>query len=275
MTMRSDGKGGGQYLRIREGTSAFCEGMELKLKPGSIKLNSPVAKINQQRDGTVSVITRGPSPQAYVARKIIVSVPTPVYKMIDFSPPLPASKSAVVNRTRYGFYTKYIISFSKPFWKQRGLCGLAQSFIGPVSVFRDTSLGDELPAITCFIGGSFGRKWAAQDAEGKRTSVLKQISKIFANGEDVSPLVVEVLESPWMDEEFSGWGCPCAALPPGVLAGGWEALVAPFGNVHFVGTELSKAAWRGYMEGAVRSGHSGASEAIADLKGGNAASPKL
>jgi monoamine oxidase len=274
MTMRSDGRGGGQYLRIREGTSALVEGLAQKLKPDSIRLNSPVAKVSQQSDGKVLVSTRAPTPQTYLARKVIVSVPTPVYKTIQISPPLPASKTAVTNRTRYGFYTKYIISFSKAFWTEKKFCGLAQSFIGPVSVFRDTSLGDEHPALTCFLGGSFGRKWAAQDAEAKKTSILKQMSQIFADGQEVSQYVVETFESPWMDEEFSGWGCPCANMPPGVLAGGWDALCAPSGNVIFVGTELSMV-WRGYMEGAIRSGESGALQVISDLEGGSLENSKL
>lgn len=266
MTMRSDRKDGGQYLRIRQGMSAFAEGMARKLQPGSLKLRSPVAGISQQPNGTVMVTTKGPASQTYHARKVIISVPTPVYKTITFNPPLPSSKTAVVNRTRYGFYTKYIVTFTKPFWTERGLCGLAQSFTGPVSVFRDTSLGDQSYCLTCFMGGQFGRKWAAQDAAGKKSSVLKQISEIFADGEDITPLFVEAVESPWMEEEYSGWGCPCSAMPPGVLADGWNALCAPVGNLHFVGTELSTV-WRGYMEGAVRTGERGATEVISELKG--------
>lgn len=274
MTMRSDAKGGGQHLRIGEGTSAFAEGMAKKLKPESIKLNSPVAEINQQPSGMVSISTNGTSPQRYLARRVIVSIPTPTYKSIKFSPSLPTSKTAVVNRTRYGFYTKYMINFSKAFWTEKKLCGLAQSFVGPVSVFRDTSLSDGQPAMTCFLGGQFGRKWASQAAEAKKSSILRQISDIFAEGQDISHFVTDAVESPWMEEEFSGWGCPCASMPPGVLANGWEALCAPFGSVHFVGTELASV-WRGYMEGAVRSGESGALQVIAELKSGAIQSPKL
>lgn len=273
MTMRSDGKDGGQYLRVREGTSAFAEGMAGKLKPGSLKLKSPVASITQSPDdASLSVSTKGIDSETFRARKVIVSIPTPVYKTIAFSPPLPAVKTAVTNRTRYGFYTKYIVSFRRPFWLDKNHCGLAQSFIGPISVIRDTSLDDnQTYCLTCFMGGQFGRKWAAQDAEGKKLSVLKQIADIFADGTDISDLFVEAFESPWMEDEYAGWGCPCPVTPPGVLAEGWDALCAPAGNVHFVGTELSTV-WRGYMEGAVRSGSRGAAEVMADLMGVN---PKL
>ncbi|KAK5458164.1 hypothetical protein LTS15_004243 [Exophiala xenobiotica] len=268
MTMRSDCKDGGQYLRIREGTQAFCTGMAAKLKQGCLKLNSPVVGITQKPDGSVSVSTKAPGSQTYQARKVIISIPTPVFKTIAFSPPLPAAKAAVVNHTRYGFYTKYIISFTKPFWVDKGSCGLAQSFIGPVSVFRDTSIGDDNYCLTCFIGGKFGRKWAAQDAEVKKASVLKQIGDIFADDRDITPFFKEVYESPWMNEEYSGYGCPCPSMPPGVLGEGWDALCAPVGNLHFVGTEFSKV-WRGYMEGAVRTGESGAMTVIQELQGGH------
>jgi monoamine oxidase len=264
MQMRGDGPDGGQYLRIKEGTTAISDGLAAKLKTSSVRLNSPVSSIEQHRSGLVTVTTKESSPKSYQTRKVIVSIPTPLYKHIKFSPPLPSSKAAVVDRTKYGFYTKYNISFREAFWVRKGMCGLAQSFNGPVSVFRDTSTADS-PAMTCFLGGSFGRKWAMQDEEGKKCSVLKQISNIFADGQDLSELVVETFESPWMSEEFSGWGCPCTHLPPGILDGGWGAMCAPAGNVHFVGTELSRV-WRGYMEGAVRSGEEGAQKVMAELK---------
>ncbi|KAK5061378.1 hypothetical protein LTR84_007920 [Exophiala bonariae] len=273
MTMRGDGKHGGQYLRVREGTSAFAEGMAQKLIAGSLKLQSPVVSITQAAsNGSVSVTTRSADTRTFQARRVIISVPTPVYKTIAFSPQLPPAKTAVTNRTRYGFYTKYNVTFRRPFWLDKNHCGLAQSFIGPISVIRDTSLDDgKTYCLTCFMGGKFGRKWAAQDAEGKKRSVLKQVADIFADGTDISDLFVEAFESPWMEEEYSGWGCPCPVTPPGVLAEAWDAMCAPFGNLHFVGTELSRV-WRGYMEGAVRSGSSGAAETLLGLKATN---PKL
>jgi len=268
MTMRSDGKGGGQYLRVREGTSAFAEGMARKLAPGALKLQSPVVSIAQEpRDRGVSVTTEGPNPQTYRARKVIISIPTPVYKTIAFHPSLPTSKTAVTNRTRYGFYTKYIVTFRRAFWLDKGYCGLAQSFTGPVSVVRDTSLDDgKTHALTCFMGGQFGRRWAALDVKARKSAVLRQVGEIFGESVDVvRELFVEAFESPWMEEEYSGWGCPCPVTPPGVLSGeGWNALCAPASNLHFVGTELSSV-WRGYMEGAVRSGSRGAAEVLADL----------
>lgn len=44
-----------------------------------------------------------------------------------------------------------------------------------------------------------------------------------------------------------------------------KALRAPFQAIHFVGTETSFE-WKGYMEGAVRSGERGAAEVIEALE---------
>ena len=63
----------------------------------------------------------------------------------------------------------------------------------------------------------------------------------------------------WYNEQYSGFGCPCPSLTPGVLTAAGDTLREPFQDVHFVGTETA-AEWKGYMEGAVRSGERGAVE---------------
>ena len=46
---------------------------------------------------------------------------------------------------------------------------------------------------------------------------------------------------------------------------GYSLSRQPFGNVHFAGTEIAEE-WRGFMEGAARSGLKGAKEIIEALK---------
>lgn len=57
-----------------------------------------------------------------------------------------------------------------------------------------------------------------------------------------------------------------SSIPPGLVSSveasaGWS----PTGNIHFVGTETSSV-FKGYMEGAVRSGDRGAQEVIDAFK---------
>ncbi|KAI1659171.1 hypothetical protein F4813DRAFT_354078 [Daldinia decipiens] len=56
-------------------------------------------------------------------------------------------------------------------------------------------------------------------------------------------------------------------MGPGVLTSlGSDVLRAPVGNIHLVGTGTA-VVWKGYMDGAVRSGQRGAEEVITSLRG--------
>jgi len=84
----------------------------------------------------------------------------------------------------------------------------------------------------------------------------------------IVPQPKDVIEQHWIEEQW-GQGCPCPAMPPGLLTEFGDVLREPFGNVHFVGTETAYE-WKGYMEGAVRSGERGAAEVVAALGIGTA-----
>jgi monoamine oxidase len=53
-------------------------------------------------------------------------------------------------------------------------------------------------------------------------------------------------------------------MGPGQLSKFEHILRAPTGRIHFVGTETAYE-WKGYMEGAVRSGERGAAEVLLAL----------
>ena len=129
MTMRGDGKDGGQYLRFKSGTTAFAQGLKDHLRLASVMLNKPVVEVSQIHDAVWITTREG---EKFCAKQVILTIPTPVYKTIDWQPSLSSEKRGTTDRTRYGCYTKYIVLFSKPFWRDEGFCGLSQSFLGPV-----------------------------------------------------------------------------------------------------------------------------------------------
>ena len=71
------------------------------------------------------------------------------------------------------------------------------------------------------------------------------------------PQPVQILEQEWVKEEWIE-GAPNPVMALGALSqGALVRITERFMNVHFVGTETADV-WRGYMEGAVRSGERGA-----------------
>ncbi|KAF2173737.1 hypothetical protein M409DRAFT_62012 [Zasmidium cellare ATCC 36951] len=262
LQMRSDRKGGGQHLRIRQGTSAFAEGLTKSLPPSTVRFSSAVSAIHQTGPNETQVHTTNGT--ALKARKVISAVPPPVLKKIDLQPPLPLAKQLLVDSYRYGFYQKVMVVFKSAFWVKKDFCGLIQSFKGPAAVIRDTSSpADDKHILTCFMAGKYAQEWSQKERSEHEAILLQQIVDVYSAPEAKTELV-EFVTLPWSDEEFSGYGCPSPALPPGVLDTAGHAIRDPFQNLHFAGTETAEE-WKGYMEGAVRSGERSAREVVEGL----------
>ncbi|KAK5114039.1 hypothetical protein LTR85_010345 [Meristemomyces frigidus] len=256
MQMRSDCKDGGQYLRIAQGTQSFSTCLAGELAPDSLVLLSPVRQI-VQKGGSLSVVSaRG----TYEASRVVMSVPTTLYKEINFEPPLPAEKIALAESTKLGDYCKMIVFYRKPWWREHDLCGLSQSCHGPFAVTRDSSVDEDAHfSLTCFVTGQPARDWMVLRPADRQKAVLDQISRLFGPFAKVEE-PVEVVEQIWRNEQWSQ-GCPCPVMGPGGLTKFEHVLRAPTGRIHFVGTETAFE-WKGYMEGAVRSGERGAQEVL-------------
>ncbi|KAK1472415.1 flavin containing amine oxidoreductase [Colletotrichum cuscutae] len=265
LQMRSDRKDGGQYLRVRQGTQLFSKGLASSLPEGIVRLSSLVQAVVQNENRSVKVEAGG---KVYSTQKVITTVPGPVLKSISFQPALPHTKLAWIESQTYGYYTKAMMEFSTPFWVEKGYCGLAQSFVGPASVIRDTSSpADKKSVLTCFMAGEPGKAWAATTTTERESSLLEQLSQLYGV-ENIRQLFKQMVFYEWVTDEFSGLGCPCTSLTPGVLDTlGGDGLREPYRDIHFAGTETA-GEWKGYMEGAVRSGERAAVEVVKSLQGG-------
>tara|TARA_R110002060_G_scaffold25586_3_gene35057 strand:- start:1570 stop:2334 length:765 start_codon:yes stop_codon:yes gene_type:complete len=244
-------------------------GLAALLKPKTVRLSTPVSSITDS--GNLVTVTTSTG-QTFKSSKLILSIPTPLYKDIAISPPLTGTKATIASSTIHGYYSKMILCYDKPWWTSPSLtspksCGLAISYQTPAAVIRDTSVpADDHYCLTCFVGGGPGLAWSKLPQHERRAQVLAQVSNIFNNKEEVYK-PVEIFEQEWSKEQYSK-GAPCPVTGPGVLTsvGGSSALREVVGNLHFVGTETSEV-WSGYMEGAVRSGVRGAEEVVKSLKG--------
>lgn len=205
---------------------------------------------------------------SFRAKRVIVSVPTPTYHEISFSPPLSPAKLKLSQSTLHGYTAKLILAYKEPWWRPHGLCGLQQSNAGVICITRDTSVDSMgLYALTCFAEGDAGLAWSKLSASERKNEGVAHIRRAFGpfvGGEDKVPEPIEAIEQEWWKDQWSQ-GCPCPAMPPKLLTECGHALRSAEGAVHFVGTETAYE-WKGYMEGAVRSGERGAQEVIEALK---------
>lgn len=237
--------------------------MAEELGSDSVFLNMPVTTIDYAQRGHCTVHTQ--SGREFKCRKVIVSIPTSLYHMITFNPSLPEKKVILSENTTTGCYTKVIYVYSEPWWHKAGLSGVLDSEKGPIVFTRDTSIPEDNQwSITCFLTGDLGRNWSKLPRASRHRLAWEQFSQSFGKFTEV-PRPANTLEMEWTKETFF-LGAPCPITTPGVLSAVGDELASPVGSIHFVGTETSRE-WRGYMEGAIRSGLRGGAEVVKSLEG--------
>ncbi|KAK5064835.1 hypothetical protein LTR84_000669 [Exophiala bonariae] len=261
--IRADDETGGNYLRIIEGTLQIANGIAALLGHANIQLSSPVSSVKQQRQHVEVTTVEG---RKILARRCIMSIPSAMFRTIDIFPSLPKGFESIANASRLGDYTKVVVCYNTPWWREMGFNGIFNSFVGPVSSGRDTCIEEtKTYCITCFVNGENSRRWSRLSLEDRKNAILKQLASIFNVGPDhevYRPL--EVQEQIWKNEQYShGALTPIPAL--GHYTRHADVYGKSFQNMHFVGTEYSRE-WKGYMEGALCSGEQGAAEVIALLK---------
>ncbi|KAF4986501.1 hypothetical protein FGRMN_10813 [Fusarium graminum] len=276
--LASDGKDGGQYLRNRQGldlseeafnkplankktgNETFSIQLASKLPEKAVKLRSP-AKTIRQGLNRILIETANPG-QTFLAKRVVVSVPTCLYSSITFEPPLPHNKKTLSDSTALGYYSKAIFVFEKPWWREAGFSGIVECETGPIHFSRDTcSVEDGQYSITCFVVGDRGREWSKWSSAERRRIVSEQLRAVFSAVDVSTPEPVNIIIQEWTKQPWI-WGAPSPVMMPGTLTSdSGKALRAAVGRLHFVGTETALV-WKGYMEGAVRSGRRGAEEVL-------------
>ena len=227
-----------------------------------VVLGSPARRISQD-DAGVTVESDALVVRAGAA---VVAVPPVVRGRIDFHPALPPAHDAISQRMPMGAVIKCSVVYDRPFWREAGLSGRAESDTGPCKVTCDNSLpGAAAGVLTGFILGADARWWGGRPAEERRQAVLECFARYFGP-EALRPR--GYAECDWAAEPYASGGY--AGVPvPGFFLDHGPALQEPVGRVHWAGTETA-ARWNGYMDGAIESGRRAARAVLSASSGGGA-----
>jgi len=220
----------------------------------SVRLNAPVRAIEWTPD-SVTVRTER---EAWKGRRVILAMPPTLAGRIRYEPALPYMRDLLTQRTGQGAVIKFVVAYSKPFWRERGFSGVAYMDQGPIRLTTDSSMPDGgSGALVALATGRGARALGLLSAEHRRAAVLRCLSIPFGP-EALRP--VAFYEKDWMSDPWSRGGY-AAHFAPGVLTQFGPALFQPVGPIHWAGTETATE-WRSYMEGAAQSGERAADEAL-------------
>ncbi|RQS02766.1 FAD-dependent oxidoreductase [Burkholderia sp. Bp9002] len=244
-----------QETRFVGGSQVLSIKMAMQLGD-RVRLSSPVRRI---ADWDREVVTLHTDHGAIRARKVIVAIHPALCNQVQFDPPLPA-KRAALQRAWPGHSParKTAMVYRRPFWRDKGLNGHIFPIDGPIFWAWDNSPpGGEIGIINAFVKNAM----VPSDPQAAQRALTELYAQAWG-AEALQP--VSYHDHDW--GRADPWSITCvSAIPPGFWSAHGDALHPPCGNLIWSGTETANI-WAGYMDGAVRSGHQGALQALNGLR---------
>ncbi|MCA2959704.1 MAG: FAD-dependent oxidoreductase [Silvanigrellales bacterium] len=210
----------------------------------------------------VTVHSRGVGQNETVhSRRVVIAVPPQVMRGIRMDPPLESFRTQALLNFELGSVVKVVAVFERRSWRERGLSGEISSPDAPFDYVIDSSHPSSDRGI--LVGLATSRRGQALEGlnmEMLKSAFLRHLELCF--GDSPGPCIA-FHSHDWNGDPFSLGGYS-SRRGMGYWARTGDSLFAPFGRIHFAGTETAHA-WRGYIEGALESGERVAQEVLVAL----------
>ncbi len=255
-----------EELRINDGALQHCfkDGffqlalhMAAELDQDELILQSPVRSVSQD-SSSVTVVS---DKITCKAQRVIITAPPPVATRIDFTPPLPFTKSGCMERMPMGSIIKCLIAYPTPFWRNQGYSGHGNLTSTITNAFQDITPPDYTGGILAgFIGGDTAMIWSDTTKQKRCDQVKADLASVFGRQAHTPQ---DYIENVWPLEPWIEGGYSCSSQPGSFSVFG-DTLAHPCGRIHWAGTETAEIN-PGYVDGALRSSERAAKEVLACL----------
>jgi monoamine oxidase len=224
----------------------------------ALRLSAPVEAIGQEAGGVEVMVAGG---ERIDAAAVVVAVPPPLRLGIRFTPALPAELQALLQRSPMGSMVKVLAVYRRPFWRERGLNGLAIGNLPVLELTVDCSPPDGPGLLAGFIAAERAVRWQRLPEAERRRAVLADLITLWGPqaGEPEDLVIHNWNQEPWSGGAFTSFFTPGAWTTYG------RAWQAPLGRVVWAGTEVARR-WPGYFEGAIEAGLA-AAEQVREMLG--------
>jgi monoamine oxidase len=192
----------------------------------------------------------------YRAKAVIVAMPPHLTGRIHYSPPLPAARDQLTQRSPMGALIKVLVVYDTPWWRERGLSGHAIGKLDVVELVADsTNPKPGSPGVLAsFLTGGAATKFGALPLADRRAAVLQDFATLL--GPEARDSALEYHEGNWPENPWIG-GAYSTFYTPGTWTQFGASLRQPVGRIFWAGTEVSTA-WPGYIHGALQAGEDAA-----------------
>lgn len=248
-----------QSMRIVGGTGALITALAKQIPRASVLIETSVKQMElQEKKVTLTIEHSDGSQGSHIVDQVIAAVPPRLLANVSF---LPAVESATEQRwqetpTWMAPHAKFFAVYDRPFWRDAGLSGTAQSFVGPLGEIHDATTASGKAALFGFPSVAADARASLGEAAFAK-ACLEQFARLYGP-EALHP--VAFLFKDWAAdpltataEDRSAGGHPISSAAPWVR-GAWEQ------QLSLAGSETA-AREAGYMAGAI----SAAQRAVAEV----------
>ncbi|QXI11625.1 flavin monoamine oxidase family protein [Pseudomonas zeae] len=246
--------------RLVGGSQVLAQAFVKQIK--TIKTNSPVSAITQDKDGvTVKVGSVG-----YQADYVVLAVPLRALNKIALTPALDAQHMAAIKGTNYGWRDQIMLKFKTPVWESKArMSGEIYSNTGLGMLWIEPALKGGANVVIN-LSGDNARVMQAFGDKQMVDQVLIRLHAFYpqARGSFTGYEIRRYSTDPSMGGAYLAYG-------PGQISKFWRLWERPLQRVTFAG-EHTDTLYPGTLEGALRTGQRAASQ-VEDLAAGKSFEP--
>ncbi|VVM64404.1 tRNA 5-methylaminomethyl-2-thiouridine biosynthesis bifunctional protein MnmC [Pseudomonas fluorescens] len=246
--------------RLVGGSQVLAQAFVKQIK--TIKTNSPVSAITQDKDGvTVKVGAVG-----YQADYVVLAVPLRALNKIALTPALDAQHLAAIKGTNYGWRDQIMLKFKTPVWESKArMSGEIYSNTGLGMLWIEPALKGGANVVIN-LSGDNARVMQAFGDKQMVDQVLIRLHAFYpqARGSFTGYEIRRYSTDPSMGGAYLAYG-------PGQISKFWRLWERPLQRVTFAG-EHTDTLYPGTLEGALRTGQRAASQ-VEDLAAGKSFEP--
>ena len=232
-------------LRFRAGAQVVCDRLAEELT-GQLRLNARATAVARAGEAIIVTLDSGESLRA--SQVVLALPPRVILNTIAFTPSLPDALHQALQQTHtwMGNTAKAVVTFDRPFWRERGLSGFAVSHVGPLRELHDASPEDASRGV--IMGFFTGVAHFDQSSDMRRERVVAQIQRVY---DGTAEAVRGYQDVAWWQDDLSAAPDDLTPLSAHPHYGGGELAKGHWDDrLFFAGAETASE-HGGYMDGAV------------------------
>lgn len=170
-----------QSMRLAGGMGALIRALAMRLPSERVLIGRRVSRMSlAEASVTLTIESPDDARETITAAHVIAAIPPRLLTNIAFTPDIDPATARLWAETATWMapHAKFFAIYDRPFWREAGLSGTAQSFVGPLGEIHDATTASGRPALFGFFAIGADVRASLGEAAIAQAS-LQQLARLF------------------------------------------------------------------------------------------------